>query len=154
MLEWDFTITTQVIRDWLHCTYTAGSEILACSDGDCVDGWIPREMILGQEATKRVPEEFITQRTNVANPPTLLLAINALMDKLAAVTDQKLADQSSILIKTHIVEFLQEIYPKLHIWVQWLLHSQSSSFETDNQSPSSPNVFRWKGRSLRDSKVN
>ena len=44
------------------------------------DGWIPREQILDDEARSRVPNEFIVQRNNRANPPTLFLALDELID--------------------------------------------------------------------------
>ncbi|VDM60913.1 unnamed protein product [Angiostrongylus costaricensis] len=47
------------------------------------DGWIPREMILGVEAEAKVPTEFIVQRTNVANPPSIFY-----------IVDQMLADKN------------------------------------------------------------
>lgn len=44
-----------------------------------VQGWIEREQILGSEPASRVPTEFQVQRPDVANPPTMLLAVNALL---------------------------------------------------------------------------
>ena len=40
-----------------------------------VDGWIPREIILGPEAQKKVPDEFLVQSTTVANPPTFFIVM-------------------------------------------------------------------------------
>ena len=34
-------------------------------------GWIPREVILGEEARAKVPTEFWIQNSQYANPPTL-----------------------------------------------------------------------------------
>lgn len=45
-----------------------------------VDGWIPREMILGKEAELRVPAEFVVQRDSIANPPMLFYLIEKYLD--------------------------------------------------------------------------
>lgn len=42
-----------------------------------IEGWIPREMILGREAEAKVPAEFLVQSDHVANPPVFFY----LMDK-------------------------------------------------------------------------
>ena len=46
-------------------------------------------MILGHDAAKRVPEEFITQRVNIANPPTLLLVLEKLVNKYDSIEGQE-----------------------------------------------------------------
>lgn len=45
-------------------------------------GWIAREQILGPEAASRVPRQFRVQRRDVANPPTPLLAVQAMLQRL------------------------------------------------------------------------
>jgi mannosyl-oligosaccharide glucosidase len=52
-------------------------------------GWIAREQILGAEARSRVPAQFQLQRSDIANPPTILLpvlvmAVDALCGSSAA----------------------------------------------------------------------
>ena len=44
------------------------------------NGWIGREQIRGPEARERVPEQFRAQRRDVANPPTLFLALKYLLE--------------------------------------------------------------------------
>ena len=41
-----------------------------------VDGWIPREMILGEEAQAKVPAEFLVQRPSIANPPMFFYVLD------------------------------------------------------------------------------
>lgn len=45
-----------------------------------IDGWIPREMILGREAEMRVPPEFVIQKDGLANPPMLFYLIDKYLD--------------------------------------------------------------------------
>ena len=42
-------------------------------------GWIEREQILGPEPASRVPPEFQVQKPDIANPPTILLAVHSLL---------------------------------------------------------------------------
>lgn len=59
--RWDVELALQSLGHWLDLLNA--------------EGWIPREQILGWEARAVVPKEFIVQSTSVANPPTLILAI-------------------------------------------------------------------------------
>ncbi len=155
MGQWDSALTAKVVSDWMHAMHFTADP--ACSGGG--GGWIPREMILGDEATRRVPEEFITQRVDIANPPTLLLAVDSLVKRLkldqpGAVSPVCVASDGSGLCEPHdmetervqVLSFLARVYPLLHQWVQWYLDSQRGSEQF-------PGSFRWRGRSLSDQKV-
>lgn len=63
-----------------------------------VDGWIPREMILGKEAELRVPAEFLIQRDSIANPPMLFYSI------------EKYLDHSNVSNLNTVYEYLQYRY--------------------------------------------
>ena len=88
------------------------------------DGWIPREQILDDEARSRVPDEFIIQRNDRANPPTLLLAIDELID-------------SGNLKEKELLS----IYPRLESWFHW--------FNSTQYGPQ-PSTYQWKGRFIND----
>ncbi|PIO52949.1 hypothetical protein TELCIR_25736, partial [Teladorsagia circumcincta] len=58
-----------------------------------------------------VPSEFVVQRTNVANPPSIFY-----------IVDQMLNDKK--LLKEH-GNVLSGMYPRLEAWYRWLLRSQA-----------------------------
>ncbi|EPB76389.1 hypothetical protein ANCCEY_04550 [Ancylostoma ceylanicum] len=87
------------------------------------NGWIPREMILGVEAEARVPSEFIVQRTNVANPPSIFYIVDQMLD------DEKLLEKHGPI--------LASMYPRLERWYKWLQRSQAGKKKR---------TFRWRGR--------
>lgn len=84
------------------------------------EGWIPREIILGNEAAARVPKEFIVQRNNNANPPALFLTLESLLNR-------------DLLSET----FLRFAFPRLRAWVNWLITSQTGKVK---------GTYRWQGR--------
>ncbi|CAF1172830.1 unnamed protein product [Adineta ricciae] len=84
------------------------------------NGWIPREIILGNEARARVPAEFIVQYTNNANPPTFFLTIDYLL-------------KSSANRQMFSLPFVQ----RLEKWYQWYNRTQSGPV---------PLSYRWRGR--------
>jgi mannosyl-oligosaccharide glucosidase len=82
------------------------------------DGWVAREQILGAEARARVPEHFIAQERDVANPPTLLLLVEALVRVRATAS----AAHRSLLDAA-----LSAALPSLEAWFGWLLTSQAAA---------------------------
>ncbi|CAH0477941.1 unnamed protein product [Peronospora belbahrii] len=97
------------------------------------DGYIAREQILGQDARRRVPTEFLVQHVEHANPPTLLLALEKMMHwHQNADTDKELQ------------EFMQTIFPSLKHWYNWFLKTQYGPHSTS---------FRWRGRHKNDGKL-
>lgn len=188
--QWSPALSMEVISSWLQAMhFPCGDNV----DASCVGGWIPREMILGEEARRRVPEEFIVQRLNIANPPTFLLVVDNLLARFSsaqppitrasakqtsralqkASTDlstvseelEVVENNDEALVKKRtvksgaalvameydaerdiVLDFVRDIYPLLHRWMQWFLHTQRGS----NKFPGS---FRWRGRSSGDGKV-
>eukprot|EP00039_Didymoeca_costata_P014170 m.225893 g.225893 ORF g.225893 m.225893 type:complete len:785 (-) comp15963_c0_seq3:2189-4543(-) len=92
------------------------------------DGWIPREQILGVEAEERVPSEFVRQHEKHANPPTLMLVIERLLDANLSTSDN---------------ELLHTLYPAAKKWMSWFISSQAGLGGT----------FHWHGRDPNDGKL-
>ncbi|CAL36500.1 Mannosyl-oligosaccharide glucosidase [Caenorhabditis elegans] len=105
----DSKMTLEAIASWMNAMDTSG--------------WIPREMIVGSEAEAKVPAEFIPQKNDVANPPTLFYV----MDKL--VNDEKTVGRYAGILKL--------LYPRLEKWFHWIRITQSGPTRT---------TYRWRGR--------
>jgi len=104
------------------------------------DGWIAREQILGEEARSKVPEEFQTQYPHYANPPTLFLTIEVILDKLVA-------GQIPAAKRDAYITFLRTLYPKLKLHYQWYRKTQSGDLKSyDREAFSTKEAYRWRGR--------
>ena len=107
-------------------------------------GWLPREQTLGEEARRRVPEQFRKQSPSIANPPTLVLLADALLK--ASQSDN---DSGSVV---NVPELLRLLRPRLEQWVAWLLASQRPPL--DDAQELGDGDFQWRGRSTSDGKLN
>ncbi len=164
--QWDDELSIIMISDWIRAMYAykesspeGDGDGEGEGDGDGDDrseswgGWIPREMILGEEAMKRVPDEFITQRVNIANPPTLLLVLDRITRTYSNGEVEVDANKSE-----RVKAQLRNLYPLLQLWVQWFLKSQKGGLlpgdeDTLNAAQGNSEAitgFRWRGRSLAD----
>ncbi|KAM3955537.1 LOW QUALITY PROTEIN: mannosyl-oligosaccharide glucosidase [Aphomia sociella] len=85
-----------------------------------VEGWIPREQILGAEALARVPKEFVVQSNAAANPPMLLLQLAWL-----ARRQPQLFEPYSPHRQT-----LDRMFSRLQAWYQWFQTSQKGEEPT------------------------
>lgn len=119
VLRWDREIAKDIISHWF-------------SSMDEATGWIPREQILGSEAVRRVPREFLKQNAEHANPPTIILAVESLLG-----SDAKIDDGDK--------QFLISMFPYLQKWYNWFV---------TNQVGATKDTFRWRGRSSLDGKLN
>ncbi|KAL8142455.1 hypothetical protein V2J09_015487 [Rumex salicifolius] len=102
--RWDISICLDILGHWLDLMN--------------IDGWIPREQILGSEALSKVPEEFVLQHPTNGNPPTLFLALHDLLSGLKS-------DKFNSKENTEISAFLQRASVRLDAWFKWFNTSQS-----------------------------
>ncbi|KAL5175253.1 Mannosyl-oligosaccharide glucosidase GCS1 [Glycine soja] len=117
--RWDIHISLDIIGHWLDLIN--------------VDGWIPREQILGAEALSRVPEEFVPQHPTNGNPPTLFLALNDIIDGLKN-------NEFTAMDRSEISLFLERAFVRLEAWFHWFNTTQSGK-----QMAS----YYWHGRDTR-----
>ncbi|KAF5746454.1 mannosyl-oligosaccharide glucosidase GCS1 [Tripterygium wilfordii] len=102
--RWDIRICLDIVGHWLDLMN--------------IDGWIPREQILGAEALSKVPEEFVVQHPTNGNPPTLFLVLHELVDGLKK--NKFTADESK-----DIISFLDRAFVRLEGWFHWFNITQS-----------------------------
>ncbi|XP_014216045.1 mannosyl-oligosaccharide glucosidase GCS1-like [Copidosoma floridanum] len=96
-----------------------------------VEGWIPREMILGDEALAKVPEEFVVQFNANANPPTFLMTLNYILEHRREE------------FQTRHLDLLEKLYPRLQAWYDWYNTTQKGE---------QPSSYRWRGRNPNTNK--
>ena len=96
---WDADISKDIIGHWMDLMN--------------VEGWIPREQILGVEARAKVPSEFVVQRNTNANPPTFFLPIKSLIRDM--VHSSTPADKA----------YLSALYPRLRTWFNYYNTTQT-----------------------------
>ncbi|KAG5674996.1 hypothetical protein PVAND_004937 [Polypedilum vanderplanki] len=109
---WDLDIELDIISHWFDLIN--------------IEGWIPREQILGVEAVARVPEQFVIQHNTNANPPTFFLVLKHMLD-----------NYPEEMLKTNRLQILERVYPRLHTWFQWFNTTQKGEVL---------GTYRWKGR--------
>jgi mannosyl-oligosaccharide glucosidase len=119
---WDLDITKDIIGHWLDLMNT--------------EGWIPREVILGDEARARVPPEFVIQNNEFANPPTLYLPLYSVIHRV----NKRMSDKQNP--HTDDLAYLNHIYTRLVHWYSWFNTTQTGKL---------PFTYRWRGR-VSDSK--
>ncbi|KAM7487154.1 hypothetical protein LguiB_024638 [Lonicera macranthoides] len=119
--RWDIHICLDIVGHWLDLMN--------------IDGWIPREQILGAEALSKVPEEFVLQYPTNGNPPTLFLVLRDLVCSLKR-------KNLSVAESNEISSFLERAFVRLESWFQWFNTTQSGK---DTSS------YFWHGR---DNKTN
>lgn len=113
--KWNPSISREIVSYWL--------DLMAAS------GWIAREQILGMESRVRVPDEFVAQSPDAANPPTLFLVLSEMANMVSS--------GGNYTEREHDLEFLRLAWPRLDAWFTWYNQSQSGPV---------PGSYRWRGR--------
>ena len=121
------------------------------------DGWIGREQILGQEARSKVPQEFQVQYPHYANPPTLFLIFDSLIDKLNDKGSiKKIDDPLEYIRSAHLqkpdiaIDYLRNLYPLLKRHYFWFRKTQWGDIKSyDRDAFSTKEGYRWRGRDTR-----
>ncbi|TNN08126.1 Mannosyl-oligosaccharide glucosidase [Schistosoma japonicum] len=114
LARWDPNLAMETVGSWLDLMNA--------------HGWIPREQILGWEARSKVPSEFVIQSSDVANPPSLILTVEALLDRLPRLTVSE---------ANEFRRWSMLVLPRLHVWYQWFNTTQIGSVRLS---------YRWRGR--------
>lgn len=118
------------------------------------DGWIGREQILGNEARSKVPIEFQVQYPHYANPPTLFLVLEVLIDKLHDDSPPRsTGDAFDSIRNAHLHDpeiahtYLRELYPLLKRHYYWFRKTQWGDIKSyDREAFSQKEGYRWRGR--------
>lgn len=136
LIDYDSDLVLEILKSWF-----------ALIDED---GWIAREVILGEEGRSRVPPEFVVQSNAVFNPPTLMLAFSRLLESshLVKPLSEELTHENlghAIMgDKDLLHNFTSEIYPQLQAHYERMRTTQRG--EANQFGRSSLEIYRWRGR--------
>ena len=103
--RWNSSLTLSIMKSWFNLMN--------------INGWIPREITIGNELISWFGS-FNTQHETNANPPSFLLTIDSLMRNNQIDTN-----------------YLKTLYPRLKAWFQWYNTSQIGAIK---------GTYRWRGR--------
>ncbi|BFZ62363.1 Processing alpha glucosidase I [Saitoella coloradoensis] len=153
---WDNDLSLEIVKSWFGLVDE--------------DGWVGREQILGSEARSRVPADFVVQETRYANPPTLMLAVVAFIERfdqqanIGSEPSFNFQDGNEIglsgggietetLSSAHIdhptlaTKYLNDLYPILRRHYDWFRRTQAGDIKAwDREAFSMKEGYRWRGR--------
>ncbi|KAJ2161219.1 Processing alpha glucosidase I [Coemansia sp. RSA 552] len=136
--QWDADMSLDIVRSW----YGTMDE----------NGWMAREQILGEEARSKVPEEFQVQYPNFANPPTLLLAVSALNERLESDTGGGMLNQLEHMYSEQGAATEQTLTPERMIELSQYVSRQLGFFMETQDGITPPGAhghgYRWRGRTM------
>ncbi|SCU87606.1 LAMI_0D06744g1_1 [Lachancea mirantina] len=147
IMEYDFDLVLEILQSWFNLIDE--------------DGWVARELILGDEARSKVPEEFQVQNPNIANPPTLLLCFSEMLARAQEFSEAQGTDQELGIEQTNdqllknsdlLLAYAKNVYPQLLRHFEWFTRTQRGMIEEylefldENVHPQE--AFRWVGRTF------
>ncbi|QLL32942.1 hypothetical protein HG536_0D04640 [Torulaspora globosa] len=159
IMEYDFDLAFVICSSWFDLI-------------EADSGWIAREVILGDEARSKVPEEFRVQNPNIANPPTLLLAFSEMLDRAiknqessalefpGPVDDEITAQKQTSQLENNpdlLLKYAERIYPKLLKHYNWFKTSQKGLIEEYEEILEDEGIlekvhqeeaYTWRGRTI------
>ncbi|OJA11997.1 hypothetical protein AZE42_04747 [Rhizopogon vesiculosus] len=150
---WDTELSLEILKDWIKLIDD--------------NGWVAREQILGEEARSRVPPQFQTQVPTFANPPTLTMAITAIINQFNTGHDgpsdadlgmdygmggqaplSATSDSSATLERAAAQSLLREMYQPLKRHYEWFRRTQRGQIKQyGRRARSRTEGYRWRGRS-------
>eukprot|EP01062_Namystynia_karyoxenos_P055007 TRINITY_DN4566_c0_g1_i1.p1 TRINITY_DN4566_c0_g1~~TRINITY_DN4566_c0_g1_i1.p1 ORF type:complete len:980 (+),score=237.83 TRINITY_DN4566_c0_g1_i1:96-2942(+) len=148
-MRFDHALAAESLTRWLLT--------LRGSASGCPGAWMPREQALGADAARRVPDEFRAQDPRVANPPTLMLAAEALLSGAgggaATCADPSQPGYDHARLR-------RALLPRLQGWSEWLAASQeadpaayfSDAASAEGDAPKE-GLYRWRGRDPGDGRL-
>lgn len=125
----------------IYCTWNTDIciDILQHWMGTQVDGWIPREQMRGEECKSKGNPNYMLQKRNEANPPTLMFLVTALIE---AHDKGQLSEGAA--------EMLKGLYPKLKEWFNWFVTSQASGGDDDDKNKNDQGLlYIWKANDAK-----
>jgi mannosyl-oligosaccharide glucosidase len=135
IVDWDPELVMRILNSWFNLMDD--------------DGWIAREQILGLEARSKVPAEFQVQYPHYANPPTLYMVLEALIDKAQGkkTSEMKTLETSDLANPSTVKDWLAQLYPLLQRNFDWYRKTQWGDLKSyDRPAFSSKEGYRWRGR--------
>ena len=135
IVDWDPELVMRILSSWSNLMDD--------------DGWIAREQILGTEARSKVPTEFQVQYPHYANPPTLYMVLEALIDKAQGkkTSEMKSLENSDLANPSAVKDWLAQLYPLLQRNFEWYRKTQWGDLKSyDRPAFSSKEAYRWRGR--------
>ncbi|KAK4542782.1 hypothetical protein LTR36_006158 [Oleoguttula mirabilis] len=147
IVDWDLDLAVEILMSWF----------------DLMDesGWIAREQILGPEARSKVPLEFQTQYQSYANPPTLFLVVDMVLERYSGrvpynghpsmYMEGVQYGRATGAPSGSARAFLQKVFPKLRLHCAWFRRTQSGNLDkyrylhADSEANHTEG-YRWRGR--------
>lgn len=147
VMKYDFDLAFEILRSWIQLIDE--------------DGWVAREIILGEEARSKVPPEFQVQNPSIANPPTLFLAFSEMLTQSFEYQTSYNYDCGETLeLETEnlkknlelLILYTQRIYPKLLKHYHWFRNTQRGMIEEYidyiDESFHHLEAYKWMGRTF------